>query len=372
MSRMEDGMEEKYIQYPLRSGDGMEDFVVHLNKSSADGILLVGLISEYGFNGYEAATCSKEKMPYCQAVVVRDSERFGRELPRILESNGLGRIVGESQEAGTRGHTVFEFYPEVLRSINPTVFAAYERSCGFHEKAPISFEKSSVKGVEWQFAMREYGGARYPFAAVALGNPEAPIMVTPENGSYMLVVQGESPQSYETMEQALDQAREHVLALPERERDAYLAHPTGRKGIYQLGGSEYSINAYVSHSSPGMICTEVLETHGLLDKTSWEPDDMRFDGEPSFFSLHEGFLDIEDCVKQVASELLGEEFPQVEFAAPCDHAIETIGEYRELMKGAGVRNASLDDLMKEAKDKAAERNANRNNPSKQEEPDMGL
>lgn len=350
-------MEKVHIQHPFFSGVGSEDFVVHLDQSSASGILSVGLISQYGFNGYTPVTCSTEKMPYCQAVIVRDSTRFGQELPQILEDNGLGRIVGESQEASTRGYTVFEFDQSVLRSIDPTTFAAYERSCGFHEKAPVSFERSSVNGVVWRFAMREQHGVRHPFAAVALGNPQAPIMVTPENGSYMPLMTGESPQSYETMEQALDRARDHVLALPEQDRDAYIAHPTGREGIYQLGGSEYSINAYKSHAHPGMICTDVLETRGLLDENSWEPDSMHFDGDPSSFQLHEGYLDIEDCVQQVASELLGEEFPPVEFVAPCNHHIETVGKYRDVMKAADDRHASLDDLKKEAKEKASEKNA---------------
>lgn len=344
---------KKTVEYPFWAADGMEKFDVVLDRESATGVLSVGLLSRYGMGHYYPVTCNEEKMPYCQAVIERDSERFGRDLPQILAENGLGRILGESQEPGFRGYTVFQFDPDVLRGIDPAVFADYEQAAGIHQKSPIAFERRNIDGVEWRVAVQETGGRQVPLAASALGNPDAPVLVVPEKDSFALILQGESPQSYETMKQAIQCANKHILSMPER--DAYLVPHEGEEGIYQPEGGGYSINAFWSNTCPGYIQTEILDTYDV-DRGA---DKLPFDDDPNLYELHDGFTSIEECVRHVAEKISERENLRIEFVAPCDHHLETVGDYRHVMKAASKDASSLDDLKQEAKERADEKNANR-------------
>ena len=363
---------DRYIDYPYASGREPERFAVSFDKESASGCLSVGLVSQGTWNGYKPVTVPDVRMPPCQALIIRDSSRFGHDLPRILAEGGLGRIVGESQITGYRGYTVFEFDKDVLRDMNPALFAEYERSAGFSEKEPVSFERRNIEGVEWHVAVQGEGAAARDIAATAASNVEAPFIVTPEGSSYMLIAPGESPQSYETMHDAVARGNELIRSLPERELDVYVFRPSGREGLYQIGNKEeHAVNAYVSNNAPGFINTEILDVGACIKDPGLTPDCTVFDEEPQRFGHFDGFTDIGECVRHVAGEFFGEDNPEIAFIAPCDHTLETVGDYREVMANAAERSESLGDLAKIAKDRAAEKNAQRSHADKGKNPDLG-
>lgn len=237
------------------------------------------------------------------------------------------------------------------------------------------FKTEFLSGVEWQIS---YQGENNPVAAFVAEKDSdhhlMDIVFDDFSDAYQLTWADDGyEQLFETFYDAVEHANEYIhRAMYLDDGEKWPVHDlTGHEGIYLLGeaeGKEVVANAFWSEDSPGYINFAVFAKG---------PDELfeELDG-----GLYNGYLTIESCIQDLADTYVPQEDQNIQFQATCSWQIESIEEYQEALEDGALDGGAislsdltrsnehsehdavekpLEDLMNEAKVKAAEKNSTR-------------
>ena len=239
-------------------------------------------------------------------------------------------------------------------------------------------------GVEWHIAYADEGRVSEPIAGYVQDPVSGERLLEVQSmkeaglangeGEFAVKQGDEITPGFESFDEALDAANRYIYRRPEQEIDRYPIHDlSGNEGIYHLGeadGKLYVANAFWSDEEPGYV------NHGVF---AIEGDQM----EILTSGFYNGYLTIEDCVRDLASDFTPVENADIQYVADCSWEFDTVSEYREALedgkleapvsvpswqqivdeeqraRSAFGREDTIDDLIEEARGKAAEKNAER-------------
>ena len=180
-------------------------------------------------------------------------------------------------------------------------------------------------GVEWTifYAENEHNEPVAGRIVDAEGRERVSIVPDDEAREFSLVLEGDSYGSYDAFDEALDIANRHIYEMPPWDQEGYVIHElTGNEGIYHLGsldGKEYVVNAFWSSEEPGYVNCGVFAIQG-----------DRMDILVSGFC--NGYLTVEDCVRDLARDFTPLENPDIRFVAWCSQEFDTAAEYQEALE----------------------------------------
>ncbi|MGN0261934.1 MAG: hypothetical protein ACI4B9_03695 [Eggerthellaceae bacterium] len=240
-------------------------------------------------------------------------------------------------------------------------------------RAPFITEYLS--GVEWQIA---YQGENNPVAAFVAEKGSdhhlMDIVFDDSSDAYQLTYGDDGhSQLFETFYDAVEHADDYIhQAMYLDDGDKWPVHDlTGHEGIYLLGeteGKEIVANAFWSEDSPGYVNFAVFEKgpDGLFEE---------IDG-----GLYNGYLTIESCIQDLADTYVSQEDQNIQLQAACNWQVESLEEYQNALEDGALDGGTislsdlthsnkhfeqdaidkpLEDLMNEAKAKAAEKSTTR-------------
>lgn len=179
-------------------------------------------------------------------------------------------------------------------------------------------------GVEWNIL---YGEDVYDPAAGRIidieGKERVSILPDQSGDGFNLTIDDDYFGFYEVFDEAMDIANEHIHALPPWDQEGYIIREqTGKEGIYLLGsldGKEYVANAFWSAEEPGYV------NHGVF-AIGGEQMEILTSG------FYNGYLTIEDCVRDLASDFTPLEKPDIQFVAFCSQEFDTVSDYRDALE----------------------------------------
>ena len=234
-------------------------------------------------------------------------------------------------------------------------------------------------GIEWHIAYAHDGAATTPVSGYVQekGSTNRLIEVSHVEGTGLTfgefaIKEGfEVTKDFETFDEALDAANRYIYRQHSLDTDRYPIYDmTGNEGIYSLGskdGVDYVANAFWSEEEPGYVNHSVFAISG---------DEM----EILTSGFYNGYLTIEDCVRDLAQDFTPLEKPEITFGAYCSWEFDTVDEYRQAfeegslekpipvpswdqiiasnqtMRNTPQHEKLIEDVLKEAREKAAEKN----------------
>ena len=182
-------------------------------------------------------------------------------------------------------------------------------------------------GVDWHIAYAHDGAATTPISGYVQEKGSANRLIEVNHvegtgltfGEFVIKEGFEVTKGFETFDEALDAANRYIYRQHSLDTDRYPIHGlSGNEGIYHLGtkdGVDYVANAFWSEEEPGYV------NHGVF---AIRNDEM----EVLTSGFYNGYLTIEDCVRDLASDFTPLENPNITFEAYCSWEFDTADEYR--------------------------------------------
>lgn len=185
-------------------------------------------------------------------------------------------------------------------------------------------------GVEWHVAYAHDGSSKMPVSGYVMDAKGAERLMEVGHvegtglmfGEFALKRHDGETRTFETFDEAMDAANRYIYRQPEEELERYpLYDLSGNEGIYHLGeagGTLYVANAFWSEQEPGYV------NHGVF-AVKGDEFEMLTSG------FYNGYLEIEDCVRDLARDFTPLENPDIRFVADCSREFDTAEEYREAL-----------------------------------------